>query len=140
MIQRKVKRNVKRIIIGILIILLLALLIFSIVLSIKNVLPLLRGGNHKESAIIKPVLNTTTTDGLSKALSDKDLIMESLTETSSSEVIIGQIKDGPKVYFSKNKDAEWQALSLKLILNKLTVDNKRPTLIDLLGKQPIVKF
>jgi len=140
MVRRKVKREIKRVFFRILIVSIVITALVLLVLSIKNLLPLLKFGSEQKNSIIKPVSKVATANDLSKILSDKNLIMESLIEGSSSGIIIGKIKDGPKVYFSKNKEAGWQVLSLELILNKLTIDNKKPVLIDLRFEQPIVKF
>ncbi|MBI4091759.1 MAG: hypothetical protein HY427_00935 [Candidatus Levybacteria bacterium] len=140
MVRRKVKREIKQVFFRILIVSMVVNALVLLVLSIKNLPPLLRVGSEQKNSIIKPVSELATRNDLSKVLSDRNFIMETLIEGSSSGIIIGQIKDGPKVYFSKNKEARWQIVSLELILNKLTIDNKKPTLIDLRFEQPIVKF
>jgi len=140
MVGRKVKRETKRVFFRILIVSIVITASVLLVLSIKNLLPLLKFGNEQKNPIVRPVSKVATANDLSKMLSDKNFIMESLIEGSSSGAIIGKIKDGPRVYFSKNKEAGWQVLSLGLILNKLTIDNKKPVLIDLRFEQPIVKF
>ena len=140
MLKRKAKRDVRRVFVGILVSSMVVAAVILLGLSIKNVIPLLKVGSEQKSSIIKPVSELATKNDLSEVLSDKNFIMESLVEGSSSGIIIGKIKDGPKVYFSKNKEAKWQVVSLELILNKLTIDNKKPTLIDLRFEQPIVKF
>lgn len=140
MVRRKVKRKTIRVFFRILIVSIVIAAFVLLVLSIKTLSPFLRFGSEKEESIIRVISKVATANDLSKILSDKNFIMESLVEGSSSGVIIGKIKDGPGVYFSKNKEAKWQVLSLELILNKLTIDNKKPVLIDLRFEQPIVKF
>lgn len=140
MVRRKVKREIKLVFFKILIISIVITAIVLLVLSIKNLLPLLRFGSEQKNSIIGAVSKVATVSDLSKALSDKNFIMESLVEGSSSGVIIGRIKDGARVYFSKNKEAKWQVLSLELILNKHTTDNKKPVFVDFRFEQPIVKF
>jgi len=140
MVRRKVKREIMRVFFKILIVSIVITAFVLLVLSIKNLLPLLRFGSEQKNSIIRAVSIVATVNDLSKILSDKNFIMESLVEGSSSGVITGKIKDGPRVYFSKNKEAGWQVLSLELILNKLAIDNKKPVLIDLRFEQPIVKF
>lgn len=138
--RRRVKRDMRRIIVGIVTACVVITAAVLLGFSVRNVIPLLKIGSEQKDAIIKPVSQIATIDDLSKRLSDKNIIMESLTEGSSSGIINGKIKDGPNVYFSKNKDVDWQVLSLELILTKLTVDSKKPAFVDLTGKQPIVKF
>ena len=140
MVRRKVKREIERVFFRILIISIVITAFVLFVFSIKNLLPLLRFGREQKNPIIGSVSKVATANDLYKILSDKNFIMESLVESSSSGVIIGKIKDGPRVYFAKEKEAGWQVLSLELILNKLTIDNKKPVLIDLRFEQPIVKF
>ena len=140
MVRRKVKREIKLVFFKILIISIVITAIVLLVLSIKNLLPLLRFGSEQKNSIIGAGSKVATVSDLSKALSDKNFIMESLVEGSSSGVIIGRIKDGARVYFSKNKEAKWQVLSLELILNKHTIDNKKPVFVDFRFEQPIVKF
>ena len=140
MIRRTVRRNIIKTVLGLLITIVIFSVITLFVFSLKYLLPLLKFGSEQKNLIIKPVSELTSKDDLSKVLYDKNFIMESLVESSSSGLIIGKIRGGPKVYFSRNKDAKWQVLSLELILSKLMIDNKKPTLIDLQFEQPIVKF
>lgn len=91
--------------------------------------------------ILKPIGQTTELSELAQKLKDKNIIFEELRESSNAAaLIIGKVRDGPKVYFSKNIEADWQINSLQLILLKLTIDNKKPSLIDLRLDHPIVKF
>ena len=140
MLKRKIKRDVRGVFVGILVASIVVAAVVLLGLSIKNIIPLLKVGSEQKNSIIKPVSELATRNDLYKVLSDKNFIMESLIEGSSSGVIIGKIKDGPIVYFAKEKEAGWQVLSLELILNKRTIDNKKPVLIDLRFEQPIVKF
>lgn len=95
-------------------------------------------GNEK---ILRPIGQTTEVSELAQKLEDKNIIFEELRESSNAaDLIIGKVRDGPKVYFSKNIETTWQVNSLRLILLKLTIDNKKPSLIDLRFDHPIVKF
>ncbi|OGH16763.1 MAG: hypothetical protein A3C30_00270 [Candidatus Levybacteria bacterium RIFCSPHIGHO2_02_FULL_40_18] len=140
MVKRKVRRNIKKTIFALLIAALAISAGILLSLSVKNLFPLLKFSSEQKDAIIKPVSEFATREDLSKILSDKNIITEYLVESSASSLFIGQVKDGPKVYFAKTRDAKWQVVSLELILNKLTIENKKPVLIDLRFEQPIVKF
>ena len=140
MVRRAVRKNIKKTVISLFISSAIIATSVLFVVSIKNLLPILKFGSEQKNSIIRPVSKLATYDNLSKILNDKNIIMESLVESSTSSLLIGQIKDGPKVYFSKQRDPGWQVLSLELILNKFTIDNKKPTLVDLRFEQPIVKF
>lgn len=138
--KRKVRRNIQRIVISVLTAAIVLSVVILFTLSIKNLLPVFKFGSTPKDSIIKPVSDLAEAGDLSDVLSENNFIMESLSESTSSGVFIGKIKDGPRVYFSKNRDPKWQVKSLVLILNKLTIDNKKPTLVDLRYEQPIVKF
>lgn len=75
-----------------------------------------------------------------RALQEKHIDFESVYFSSSSAHIIGDLKDGTQVFFSREKDIEWQVSSLQSIIQKLTIDNKKPRLIDLRFAKPIVKL
>ena len=140
MVKRTVRRKIKNTVFGLLFTTLVFAVIILFAISSKNLLPLLKFGSEQKNPIVKPVSEHATQNSLSKILFDKNFIMESLAEGSSSGVIIGKIKDGPRVFFSQTRDAKWQVVSLELILNKLKIDNKEPSLIDFRYEQPIVKF
>ncbi len=91
--------------------------------------------------ILKPNVNVGGIAELKREIKAKNIIFDELAESTSSAIlIVGKVRDGPKVYFSQNKEADWQVNSLQLILLKLGIDSKKPVLIDLRGARPIVKF
>lgn len=90
--------------------------------------------------IINPVVQRPQIDDLRKNIEEKGIELTSLEMSTKSAVIVGKIKNGPKIYFSGDKDVEWQASSLQLIVSRLTIDNKKPNLIDLRFDKPIVKY
>ena len=140
MLKRKAKRHVKRTFLAIVLILIALIALILLGLSFKNLIELTKIRSEQKDSIIKPIGEPSIKESLTDALSERNFIMASIVEGSGSAVFIGQIKDGPKVYFSKSHDAKSQVRALELILSKLTIDNKKPTLVDLRFEQPIVKF
>lgn len=141
MLKRRAKRNTKKIFITILTIVASVVILIALFFAFKMLIPVFRGVNAGgEVKILKPNGTSTSVDDLNKQLQEKGVVFESLNEASVSGVIIGKISDGPTVHFSKEQDASWQVISLKLIIQRLRMDNKKPTLVDLSGAKPIVKF
>lgn len=140
MVRRAVKRNIRISLFLIFTGIVLLGILFLLAFSLKSILPFVKIGSFREESIIKPVLGLANLEQLSAGLSQKNILMESLAESSSSGLFIGKVKDGPRVYFTQTREAKWQVDSLELILRRLTIDNKKPTLIDFRFDQPIVKF
>ncbi|HVZ66898.1 MAG TPA: hypothetical protein VG917_01420 [Patescibacteria group bacterium] len=142
MVNRAAKRRFRKIvlIIASLVGFIAALIVVYIVVT--RLLPLLSNNNYatNSSKIIDPYGKTTNIGELEKKLNEKNLVFSSLDQASMSSVIIGKMPEGPTVYFSESKDVEWQVGALTLILSHLTIDNKKPTFVDLRGTKPIVKF
>ncbi len=137
--SRIVKRKAKK---GMFLVLISAAVIigiFLIFIAIKSILPFVNSSNNN-SKIIDPVVKSAETSDIKKILESKNIDATSVVEATNSAYITVQIKDGPKVYFSRSKDTEWQVTSLQLMLTRLTIDNKKPTTIDMRYARPIVKF
>ncbi len=81
----------------------------------------------------------TEASDLQKKLGENNIMLDSFSATTSSGMI-AKVKDGPTVFFSQDLPADWQVSSLQLILTRLTIDNKKPKVIDLRQARPIVKF
>ena len=141
MVKRTVKRRVKRTFLLIASAILALIAIVFIFLGLKTILPAINKSNQATTdKIIRPVGRTTELSDLKRMIDKQNIIFDTLKETSISGLIIGEMREGPKVYFSKNQDAYWQVSSLQLILARLTIDNKKPKLIDLRQARPIVKL
>jgi hypothetical protein len=139
--RRIVKRRIRVFIVRTAVTIAVLFAVFLTYNIFKSLAPLLRAANiSTPDQIVKPMGNASDISTLEKKLGDKNIIFEDLKESSSSSLVTGRIKEGPIVYFSKNKDAEWQVNSLVLILSKVTVDNKKPVYVDLRYERPIVKF
>lgn len=139
--KRSVKRRLKNTLLQIFSILLIFISLVFLFFIFQSAIPLFKAVNNTQSKnIIKPLGISTSKLDIEKKLKEKNIIVESLDESTRSALIIAKIADGPKVYFSKNLDPSWQVNSLLLIISKLTIDNKKPTLVDLRYDRPIVKF
>ncbi len=141
MVKRTIKRRIKKIIVSLFIIIPSIVALIIVFLIAKNFIPIFRAlntGNNRN--IIKPIGNLILKPDIEKKLSEKNIIMESLEEATTSALITGKIKNGPEVLFSTVKDLDWQINSLQLILTRLAIENKKPILLDLRYDQPIVKF
>src|SRR3989344_1553791 len=140
-LKRLSKRRLKNTLLQIFSILLIFLFLILLFFMFKSAIPLFKAVNNTQRRdIIKPLGISASKQDLEKKLKEKNIIIESLDESSRSALIIAKIADGPKVYFSKNLDPSWQVNSLHLIISKLTIDNKKPILVDLRYARPIVKF
>mgnify|MGYP001605389433 FL=1 len=134
--KRKIKKSILAIFFGLLVVMVTAL-VFSFSKSFVDVFN--KFAVESSDPIVKPLGSFTSPENIKTLLDDKNIILESIDATGSA-IIVAKIKGGPRVFFSKTRDASWQVNSLQLILSKLTVDNKKPDLIDLRSDRPIVKF
>lgn len=142
MTARTIKKRIKKgIILGFLALVTFAVVYFVFNALMSGILALTTRSIGGSEQILKPIGQTTQVSDLAQKLKDKNIIFDELRESSNAaSLIIGKVRDGPRVYFSKNIEADWQVNSLQLILLKLTIDNKKPSLIDLRFDHPIVKF
>ncbi len=134
-VKRKAKKGMFLVLIGTLVVVGVVLVFFAI----RTILPFVNSTGNS-SKMIDPVVKSAETSDIKKILASKNIDATSVVEATNSAYITVQIKDGPKVYFSRSKDTEWQVTSLQLMLTRLTIDNKKPTTIDMRYARPIVKF
>lgn len=92
------------------------------------------------SSIILPFTAVDEAAVLRKDLSAVGLAAMSIETASGDGTLIVQIKEGPKVYFSPQEDIKSQVSSLQLIISRLTIEKRNPTLVDFRYNRPIVKF
>ena len=141
MVKRQVKRRVRLFVFFFLSAAACLVFAFFLVLGIRAVWPLTKMGTvGRSDKIIKPVPARTTIAELSKKLNSENIILTSLSVSSTSGVFVGVVRDGPTVYFSDSKDSSWQVNFLSRVLSRTTVDNKKPKVVDLTTSRPIVKF
>ena|SRR5688572_1054054 len=139
-VKRDTKRKFRRIISVILIICAAFIVAATIFYINKMVFPVISLDGTSDKELIRPLGESTSIEDLKRRLDDKNIIFESLTQATESGVFVGMVKEGPTVLFSQTQDAKWQVASLALILQRTTVNNKKPRLIDLTTNRPIVKF
>jgi len=138
--RRKRQNYKKKLILALLLVFFLAI-IFLLYQASKTIISILPTINlSKNEKIISPIDNDHGIDSLKQRIQDKNLKISTLKISTESGILVGEIKNGPTVYFSTSKSAESQASSLQLILSRLTIDNNKPTFIDLRFAKPIVKF
>ena len=138
-IKRETKRRARQTL-YIILMSILGVLVLILLFYLGKSASTLLSPNYSQGKLIRPLGSTISISALSNKLAQKNIIMDSLVEASESGIYIGVIKDGPTVYFSQNQDLSWQVLSVALILQRTTVDNKKPQIIDLTTNRPIVKF
>jgi hypothetical protein len=138
-VKRETKRTIRKITSTAAIVIIAVVICYLLFLTTRAIFPLLTFGGTRET-LIRPIGEVTTLEDLKRRLSDKNIIFEKLEASSESGNFEGVIKEGPIVRFSQSQDAKWQVGSLALILQRTTVNNKKPILIDLTHNRPIVKF
>lgn len=94
---------------------------------------------RKNSEIINPNATYSVSD-IRNGLAGVKLDYSRVIVSSSSGSLRADLIDGSQVYFSYEKDIEWQISSLQSIIRRLTIENKLPAVIDLRYNRPIVKF
>ncbi len=73
-------------------------------------------------------------------LKEKGYEIESQQISQDKSELIITLKEGPKVIFTHEQDIAWQISSLHSIIDRLTIEDKRPKTIDFRFGKPIVKF
>ena len=136
--KRRTKKNINLILKTIVV---LALVFTSLFIAFKFILPFFPKIEIKSNqSIVVPLGQNFDFQKLREKLSEKGINFDSIDVSSNSGVVIGKVTGGPKVYFASDKDVDWQVSSLQLIISRLTIDNKKPNLIDLRFDKPIVKY
>jgi len=138
--MRRRKKNRKKVFIIVLSILLVVVVLFGATMIanyLSHFFP--KFNSSKNEKILSPIDSTGSTS-LSRAIADKNIKITNLEIATDSGILNGKIVNGPLVYFSQSENVDIQASTLQLILSRLTIDAKKPILIDLRFKKPIVKF
>lgn len=96
-------------------------------------------GNDKP--IIVPVLNdVVTSEDVARAFDKTHLNVEKIANASNSAIFEVKIEDGPTVILSGLRNVTDDVVLVDSILRRLTIENKKPIIIDLRYNKPIVKF
>lgn len=142
--QLRTKRSFKKILIGFLWIL-APILVGGVLFGLYNFKDILMTqiGIKKQEPIAIPVVAGNQIVDIEDELRKQGFRFDEVKRSSSSARIYTTITDKNDkitIVFSSERDIEWQVSSLQSILSRLTIEKKRPTLIDLRFNKPIVKF
>lgn len=139
--KRIIRRKIRGIFFGIAGFIFALIIFYALFLTFRLTGNLIKQtGSQKNSDLIRPIGLNVSRQEIEKKLSEKKIKIDPSFSASESGFIVLKLLDGPKVYFSQSKDADWQIASLQIILSKLTIDNKKPESLDLRLSKPIVKF
>lgn len=130
------KKIISSLIVGIIILFLCVGVLFALRLAFEFYVEYKNNGNITNPNVAVPI----TDEEIHNLLVKTDIEIEEQKDASASSRFLIKIKNGPYVIFSDTKDLEDQLTLLKSILRRLTIENKKPTLIDLRYNKPIVKF
>lgn len=137
--RREKKNETKYIIYATLFILILLTIIISY-LILKHV------WSGKTNKFTTPYVQQNSIIEIENKLKKNNLIINSVLEASSSSGIIVTLDNNFTVYFSLNKDIDWQISTLQSIIHRLTIERGGDTLrdktkiIDFRFDKPIIKF
>ena len=135
--KRSLKRKLQQISFVILLVICLGVFIYFLSSLIAPVQKLMRVSS---STLIVPTVQTYSIDDFEKALAHKNIMFETISTASGSSGFIAKLKDGPRVYFSQEKDVDFQVNTLQLIIQRLTIDKRAVISVDLRYDKPIVKW
>jgi hypothetical protein len=135
--KRSFKRKFQQISFIVLSVVCICLLIYFISSLFAPVQKLLRAG---DTTLIVPIVQTYSIDDFEKALASKNIVFETISMASGSSDFVAKLKDGPRVYFSQEKDVDFQVNTLQLIIQRLTIDRRAVISVDLRYDKPIVKW
>lgn len=130
-------RKIKRISFAVLLLLcvgLFAYFIFSLVPPVQKLL------NRTGNTLVVPTVQINSLQDFEKALKAKNIEFDKLSAASTSGEFVAKLKDGPRVFFSQEKNVDFQVNTLQLIIQRLTIDKRTVISIDLRFDKPIVKW
>lgn len=122
---------------------LLSLVIFagSMVLFIEKPFLISRLPEQKAKPIITSFVEDTSINMIVSKLQTKNITLQDIHLDPDGSTVTGRTDpDGILVYFDRYNIVDWQVDSLQQILSRLTIDNKKPTAIDLRYNKPIVRY
>ncbi len=141
MIKRRSRRNLKTNLVRVISLAAMCIVVVGVFFGVKQLLPLTKFlTSSSGDDLVKGVGATTTIPDLKEKLDKKNIIFDRFYISSTSGILVGVVRDGPTVYFSFSEPAAWQVDSLLLIMSRTSVNNKKPSFIDLRRARPIVKF
>lgn len=135
--KRSLRRKLQQISFGIL---LFGCLVLIIYLSFSLFTPIQKLLRASEKNLIIPTIHVSSIPDFEKALASKNIMFETISTASSSSGFVAKLKDGPRVYFSQEKDVDFQVNTLQLIIQRLTIDKRTVISVDLRYDKPIVKW
>lgn len=100
-------------------------------------IPAIQGTN---GALAVPVTNGNSKSEFEQLLKEGNFNIEKREYHDDDNYMIVQLVNGVVVIFSLSEDAKMQISSLQSILNRLTIDNRRPKTIDFRYSKPVVRF
>ena len=135
--KRSLKRKLQQISFAILILVCVGLFIYFTSSLFTPIQKLLRAS---DATLIVPTVQSYSMNDFEKALNSKNIMFETISMASGSSDFIAKLKDGPRVYFSQEKNVDFQVNTLQLIIQRLTIDKRKIIAIDLRFDKPIVKW
>ena len=135
--KRSLRRKLQQISFAIL---LVGGLAFIVYLSSSLFTPIQKLLRASDNTLIVPIVQTYSIDDFEKALTRKNIMFETVSTASGSSGFVAKLKDGPRVYFSQEKDVDFQVNTLQLIIQRLTIDKRTVVSVDLRYDKPIVKW
>jgi hypothetical protein len=122
------------------------LIIFTLIVTILSIFShtnTLNPGYYflgQNNDLINPSLKVWGVSDVDKKMKDMNFEYTSIKENKSNKVITVTLNNGVQGYFSSEKDIDWQVNSLKKILSKLTIENKKPKIINFVNAKTIVNL
>src|SRR3989344_3133285 len=121
--KRSTRKKVKKaffLSLSFLVILLIGVLVFLFLRDFSFSFPRFRGDNNGQ--ILNPNATYSIQD-IRNALADAKIRYSTVTISSSSGALRADLVEGTLVYFSYEKEVDWQISSLQSILLRLTIEN-----------------
>ena len=135
--KRSLRRKLQQVSFAILIIVCAGLFVYFTSSLFAPIQKLLRAS---DATLIVPTVQTSSITDFEKALTRKNIMFETISMASGSSDFVAKLKDGPRVFFSQEKDVDFQVNTLQLIIQRLTIDKRTVISVDLRYDKPIVKW
>lgn len=95
---------------------------------------------HGKAQVVAPSLFEVSVEDIKRELLAKNISFDSVATARDGATLVARLAEGTRVFFSAFRPAASQVSTLEAIVSRLTIEQKKPTEIDLRFEKPIVRF
>lgn len=135
--RRSLRRKLKQISYSIFALFFIGIFLYGLVSLVDPIKKLL---NRPGNTLVVPLVQTNSIADFEKVLTAKNIEFDNISTATESGDFVAKLKDGPRVFFSQEKNVDFQVNTLQLIIQRLTINKRTVISVDLRFDKPIVKW